>query len=105
MTGLQNNKKDLLAWLEEHNAKLMWWKEFLHHEGSGKRTPEEKEEARKRYENAVHKLSQEYAEKRKDQIYQWMQNGMSLRQAEKKWDQLGRKTYEDSRREYAYQKD
>lgn len=41
--------KALLDWLEEHYDDVMRWKEYLNHEGTGKRAREEWQEVQKLY--------------------------------------------------------
>jgi hypothetical protein len=97
--------RDLVRWLESHHDEVMWWKEFLHHEGTGSRSAEEETEALARYRRAMQELATAVRSRCQLEIARWMRMGLSQAEAEARWQELDEELHDASRLRYALGKD
>lgn len=97
--------KALLDWLEDHYDDVMGGKEHLHHEGSGKRTQLEWQEARNLHEQEQQRLIAQLQTKQEDAIKRWMAQGLTREKAWSRWKMMEVKAHERKRMDYAFQKD
>jgi hypothetical protein len=96
---------ELAAWLEAHHDELMWWKEYLQHEGVGQRTPEEEAEARARYQQELARLAAEAEAREEEVTRRWEAEGLTREEARARWAALDDAQHRDSRLRYALGKD
>jgi hypothetical protein len=81
------------------------WKEYLHHEGTGKRPQEEWQEAQKLHGEEQQRLIAQLRAKQEEAISRWMAQGLSREKALDRWRTMAMNAYEQRRMNYAFQKD
>lgn len=96
--------KALLDWLEDHYDDVMRWKEYLHHEGTGKRTQEEWQEAQKLFGEEQQRLIAQLRARQEEAISRWMAQGLTRKKALDRWKAMEMKAHERERKNYAFQK-
>ena len=101
----KNPDEELKDWLDAHFDQVMWWKEFWQHEGAGRRTREQTEQAREQYQQEMQRLTKEEAAKKHESIARWVEQGVTPSQAQQKWQSLREEIHHYRRMAYAYQKD
>ena len=97
--------KALLDWLEEHYDDVMRWKEYFHHEGTRKRTQEERQAAQNQFGEEQQRLIAQLQAKQEEAISRWMAQGFTRKKALDRWKTMEMKAYERERMNYAFQKD
>jgi hypothetical protein len=81
----------------------MRWKEYLHHEGTGKRIQEEWQEAQKMYGAEQQRLIAQLQARQEEAISRW--KGLTREKALGRWRTMDVKAYERECMNYAFQKD
>lgn len=97
--------KAVAAWLESYWDEIMWWKEFLHHEGTGNRTQEEQKSADEHYREALRQLELAEEIQKNKTIKRWVDKGLTKEQSYERWQNMKDEIHNEARMRYAFQKD